>query len=197
MDIYVSSLVLGGLGLGAMALGGHHAHGQTHGHAHTHVPVHTHAHRGPDTHTHAVGIPQSRLFWLLSWPRVLFGFLLGLGAVGIATQGVVREPFALTAAIAGGLIFQRFIITPLWDFSLRFASTPAVTSEGADEATAVTAFNPDGEGVVALEVDGQLIQVLGRLSPADREFGAVVRAGQRLRVEDVNTSNNRCTVSIL
>ena len=134
---------------------------------------------------------------VLAWPRVLFGFFLGLGAVGVAVKSFTYEPITLLLAAAGGLLFQRFVITPLWNLTLRFESTPATTSEGVDEATAVTSFNANGEGLVAIEVDGQVVQVLGRLKQADRNLGVVVRAGQRLRVEDVNTANNRCTVSAI
>lgn len=215
MDIYLSSILLGGLGLGAMAAGGLSVHGHAggghghvgdghaghapgaHGHAHVSTDAHGHTNTHASSHSHEIAIPQSKAVWLLSWPRIMFGFLLGMGAVGLATQDILREPFTLAAAVAGGLFFQRFIITPLWNFSLRFASTPAVTSEGVDEATAVTSFNANGEGLVAIEVDGQIVQVLGRLGAADRTMGAVVRAGQRLRVDEVNTSNNRCTVSVL
>ncbi|HUP88675.1 MAG TPA: hypothetical protein VM100_04980 [Longimicrobiales bacterium] len=191
MDIYLSSLVLGGVGLGAMALGGHFGHGD-HGHGHGHGHG-SHGHADGHGHGHA-GEGAVRL---LAWPRILFGFFLGLGAVGIAIKGVTVEPVTLVVAALGGLLFQRFVITPIWNFALRFESTAATTSEGVDEATAVTSFNSNGEGLVAIEVDGQVVQVLGRLGTDDRQMGVVVRAGQRLRVVDVNTSNNRCTVSAL
>jgi hypothetical protein len=221
MDIYLSSLLLGGVGLGTMALGGLGRHGHsshshsshsnsgpghsghvTHGHAishsHSHTPAAAVAH-GHGHHTGAPGIhaPPTKGLWLLSWPRLAFGFLLGAGATGLALQPVLPELFTAAAAVTGGIGFQTLIIRPLWNFFLRFASTPALTSESAYEATAVTAFNASGEGLVALEVDGQVLQVLGRLTSADRSLGVTVRAGQRLRVDDVNTGNNCCTVSAL
>jgi hypothetical protein len=142
-------------------------------------------------------IPQGKAAWLLSWPSVMFGFLLGGGATGLALQPLLPSVLTALAAVTGGAAFQGLLIRPLWNFFLRFASAPALTSESAYEATAVTAFNADGEGLVALEVDGQIVQVLGRLKPGDRTLGVTVRAGQRLRVEDVNVSNNHCTVSAL
>ena len=205
MDIYLSSLALGGLGLGAMALGGHfhvgghhsHADGSGHGngHAHVHGSAHGHGHGHEAGHVH--GHAGEGLVRMRAWPRVMFGFFLGMGAVGVATESFTYEPVTLILAAVGGGLFQHFLINPIWNFTLRFASTPAVTSDGASEATAVTSFNQNGEGLVALEVDGQIVQVLGRLKPADRELGVVVHAGQRLRVDDVNTANNRCTVSAL
>jgi hypothetical protein len=212
--VNLASLLLGGIGLGAMALGGvgrhghsshshsshgpsgHVAHGHTighsHSHGHTHVGGHGHAHHPG---AHGVPAPQTKGLWLLSWPRLAFGFLLGAGACGLAVQPLLPEVLTATAAVTGGIGFQALIIRPLWNFFLRFASAPALTSESAYEATAVTAFNASGEGVVALEVDGQIVQVLGRLKPSDRTLGVTVRAGQRLRVEDVNSANNCCTVS--
>jgi translation initiation factor IF-1 len=50
---------------------------------------------------------------------------------------------------------------------------------------------------VEVELDGQVIQVLGTLQPADRLAGIKVRAGDRVRIEDVDTEQNRCTVSAL
>jgi hypothetical protein len=47
-------------------------------------------------------------------------------------------------------------------------------------------------------VDGQIQQILATLSANDRLLaGARVRAGQRLRIEDVDAERNRCTVTIL
>ena len=222
MDVYLSSLLLGGIGLGAMAIGGFshhgdagHGHGHGHinhaghfgdaghghaGHAHTHahVPTHAHTHSHADAHAHGHDLPgPSKAFWILAWPRLAFGFLLGFGTVGLVTKAYLPATLTMIAAAAGGILFQQFVIRPLWNFSLRFASTPALTSESVDEATAVTSFNANGEGLVAIEVDGQVVQVLGQLHPSDRTLGVVVRAGQRLRVNEVNTANNRCTVSAL
>jgi hypothetical protein len=137
--------------------------------------------------------------WLLGAPRLLFSVLLGLGAVGEALRGALGGPLLFGAALAGGILFERFVISPIWNFSLRFESNPARTLESSitDEATAVTSFDGNGEGIVSIEVDGQIVQVLARLQPSDRELGVRVRAGQRLRIEEVNASNNHCTVSLL
>jgi hypothetical protein len=82
---------------------------------------------------------------------------------------------------------------------MEFASKPASTLESAiaDEATAVTAFDQDGNGIVSLEVDGQIVQILATLRPDDRLLQTRVRAGQRVRIEDVNASKNSCTVSLI
>ena len=79
-------------------------------------------------------------------------------------------------------------------------SAPALTLESAvsDEATAVTSFDANGQGIVSLEVDGQVVQILATLRPDDRALGTGrVRAGQRVRIDDVDAAKNRCTVSII
>jgi hypothetical protein len=198
---------LGGLGRhghsGGASGHGHgvgHAHassGATHGHAGGHAAGHGHGHA--HTGVASQGGWVSHVGWLLSAPRVLFAVLLGLGATGELLRGVLGGSLQLLAALAGGILFERIMIAPAWKFWLRFASNPARTLESAiaDEATAVTSFDANGEGIVSIEVDGQVVQILGRLRPDDRSMGARVRAGQRLRIEEVNPANNRCTVSVL
>jgi len=108
-------------------------------------------------------------------------------------------PLLVAAAGLGAVAFEWWIVSPLWNFAMRFASKPAATLESAvsDEATAVTAFDNNGEGIVSLEVDGQVVQILATLQPNDRLLGTRVRAGQRVRIEEVNTRKNCCTVSII
>src|SRR5262249_45180557 len=99
----------------------------------------------------------------------------------------------------GAVAFERFIVSPLWNFTMRFASRPASTLESAvaDEAVAVSAFDDNGQGIVSLELDGQVLQILATLQPQDRLLGGRVRAGQRLRIDDVNAERQTCTVSLL
>ena len=66
-----------------------------------------------------------------------------------------------------------------------------------DEATAVTAFDKNGQGLIAVEVDGQMVQILGTLQSGDREMKVKVPAGSRLRIQDVDAARNRCTVSLI
>lgn len=199
MDLYISSLLLGVLGLGAMALSGlgHQGHGAPGhgGHGHGSHGTGAHAAHG---HSHGSGGRDS-LLWSLMSPRILFSLALGFGAVGELvgpfTSGVLR----MAVALLGALLFERFLVTPLWNFTMRFASQPALTLESAvaDEATAVTAFDANGQGIVSIEVDGQIVQVLATLQPGDRSLGVRVRAGQRVRIEDVNSAASRCTVSLI
>ena len=215
MDLYSSSLLLGAAGLGVMALGGlghrggGHAgsagHGHATGHGHGHVAGHVHGvkHAG---HVQAAGhAPTARdamsnTLWTITSPRFLFSLLLGFGTAGELLRPVLGGPLLIAAAVAGGVLFERVLVSPLWNLAMRFASAPAVTLESsvADEATAVTSFDANGQGIVSLEVDGQVVQILATLSPDDRALGAArVRAGQRVRIDEVDAEQNRCTVSLI
>ena len=219
MDPYSFSLTLGGVGLGVMALSGfaqathaghgHAAHSHTHGgHGHGHAG---HAHAGHahsnDAHGAAVlgardsgarGSNASRVLALLS-PRVAFSVLVGFGATGLLLRGVLPEPALLAAALGGGLAFEWLLVAPVWRFFFRFASTPAQTLESvvSDEARAVTSFDADGHGLVAVELDGQVVQLLATLNASERSAARNVRAGDRLRIEAVDDTRNRCTVTYL
>jgi hypothetical protein len=215
MDLYISSMVLGAIGFTAMALGGlgsrggghhgggAHGHGGTTGHVHGVAHGHSHAADGHVGHAHGSHVHGSgmtgRTFWLLTSPRFLFSLMLGFGATGAMLHAVLPGPALLAAAAVGAVAFERFIVSPLWNFTMRFASRPAATLESAvtDEAIAVSAFDDHGQGIVSLELDGQMLQILATLQPQDRLLGARVRAGQRLRIDDVNAERQTCTVSLL
>jgi hypothetical protein len=102
------------------------------------------------------------------------------------------------AALGLGILFERVLVTPIWNFMFRFASTPALTLESAvsDEARAVTSFDANGQGLIAVELDGQSVQLLGTLQPSDRAMHVKVSAGARLRIEEVDSARNRCIVSL-
>jgi len=215
MDLYLLCLILGAVGLSAMAItglgrhhggashghghGGHVGHGGGHGHA---GGAHGHG-AGAHSHGHAHGIDAhggtAVMMGLLMTPRIMFAVLLGFGAAGMALRDVLAGPFLLLGAVLGGVIFERLLMRPLWNFAMRFASNPAVSLEGSygGEATAVTSFDRKGQGIVSIEVDGHLVQILATLMPAEQEKGIKVRAGQLVRIEDVDAARNRCSVSAL
>jgi hypothetical protein len=140
---------------------------------------------------------MSRVLGLMS-PRILFSVLLGLGTTGVVLRPVLSGALLFAAAFAGGVLLERALVAPLWSFAMRFASEPAQTLESAlfDEGTAVTSFDAQGHGIVAIELDGQVVQILGTLDAADRAMAVKVRAGTRLRIEAVDAARNRCTVSV-
>lgn len=208
MDPYTFCLLLGGLGLVGMSLTGVGRHGG-HGHVRSghaaHGATHTHGHGTAQNQStarsaHASGGSLvSRVFWSLTSPRVIFTVLLGTGATGLLLRHTLGGSGLLAAvSIAGGLIFEAALVRPVWNASMRFASRPALTLESCvtDPATAVTSFDAHGQGVVSIELDGQVVQVLATLLPAERAAGATVHAGDRLHITAVDADHNRCTVSL-
>ena len=211
MDPYTFCVLLGALGLGTMAVTGvgHHGHAGGHGHGHTHLhagakhaagPARAGApsHAGAGAGHATAGITASRALMSLMSPRVLFSVLLGIGTTGLLLRNVLGGGILLGAALAGGALFELVIARPVWTFAMRFASKPALTLESCvmDPATAVTSFDAHGQGLVAVELDGQMVQVLATLLPAERAAGMTVRAGDRVRIDAVDAAQNRCTVSV-
>jgi hypothetical protein len=209
MDIYLFSLVLGALGLVAMAAAGLGHHGAHPGHDVGDVSLHSgHGHAGHAAHAdHAGDVSHDGgaqhhdsghgWVWQLLSPRVLFSVLVGLGATGLLAKPVLGGVLLFLLALAGGVAFEAALVRPLWNFLFRFASAPALTLESSlmDTGTAVMRFDASGSGLIALEVDGQVLQVLATLRPEDRARGVSVRPGDRLLVEEVDGARNRCVVS--
>ena len=198
MNIYEFTLALGAAGLGIMGLSGF---------AHT-VGGHHGAHASPSSHTghHAVsaragarsggGRMGGRALWALLSPRPVFSILVGFGAVGLVLHSILPGAALFAVAALGGLAFEFGLMRPLWNFLFRFESAPALTLESCigDEARAATSFDAKGNGLVVLELDGQVVQVLGSLRREDREAVVRVRAGDPVRIDDIDAQRNRCTV---
>ena len=204
MPIYEFSLALGAAGLGIMGLsgfahtmGGHHAAHAPHGSHTTHhagsMRAGMRAGRAAARGARGGG---TRALWALLSPRPLFSMLVGFGAVGLILHPVVPGPLLLPVAAAGGILFELGITRPLWNFLFRFESAPALTLETCvgDEARAATSFDAKGDGLVALELDGQMVQLLGTLHREDRDAGVRVRAGDPVRIDEVDAERNRCIV---
>jgi len=200
MSIYEFSLALGAAGLGIMGLSGF---------AHT-VGGHHAGHAAPSGHTghHAIslragarairggGRSSTRLLWALLSPRALFSLCLGFGASGVVFHTLLGGSLLFAVAVLGALLFELGVMRPLWNFLFRFESAPALTLESCigDEARAATSFDAQGHGLIALELDGQLVQLLGLLRREDRDAGIRVRAGDPVRIDDIDAERNRCTV---
>ena len=183
IDPYLFSLALGATGLVAMAFVGTHGHG----------------HHGSHTGSgHGRGHAHDGFRWsVLLSPRIGFTLLVGFGAVGVALRHLLAGPVLVGVALAGGLLFELLLIKPIWNFLNRFASRPALTLDHGvmDEAEAVTSFNAAGDGLVKLMVDGQVLQLLGSITPADRVAGVRIKAGDKVIIEAVDGARQRCTVS--
>ncbi len=186
-------LSFGGLLLMALAgvghRGSHHSHGargQGRGHGHH-------------------GSSGSRSAWFLLGllsPRVLFSLLMGFGATGGVLRVLTPLPSLTVAVLAfvGGVAFERFVVRPLWNVLFSFASKPARTLETTlfSAGEAATDFDRTGHGLVRLELDGQVRQVLAALAPEERTADASrVRTGERLFIRSVDRRRNVCTVSRL
>jgi hypothetical protein len=221
MDLYIFCVVLGAAGMAAMALlgftsshgGGHHAHDtaghELHGvggHLHSTGPGHggAHGHAIPSGHAvaqaHATHVDHEgwkSQAWSWLSPRVMFNFLVGFGATGLIVERLVGPILALPIAVVGGISFETFVVRPIFNSLFRFESQPAQTLESAimSEARAVTGFDSRGNGLISLELGGEVVQILGTLTPDERKNGVRVRAGDSVRIEDVDSSRNRCTVS--
>jgi hypothetical protein len=210
MDLYIFSFVLGAAGMAAMAFlgfsgshggshqghdtGGHEMHGvggHSHATPHTHLPAHAHA----TSHVHTGDWKSHAWSWLS--PRVLFNFLVGFGATGLIVERLVGPFLALPIAAVGGIAFEVLVVRPIFNSLFRFESAPAQTLESAlmSEGRAVTGFDANGNGLISLELGGELVQVLGIQLNSDRAAGARIRAGDIVRIEEVDSARNRCTVS--
>jgi hypothetical protein len=220
MDLYGFSLALGATGLAAMAIGGvahvgqsghggHAGHGHA-GHAHTAEMHAGHAHAGHAHagHAHAADVhtapahpapahPASAHLFSLFSPRVLFALLVGFGAGGLLALPL-GEPWRAGAAVLAAAAFEGLLVGPLWRMLFRFESSPAATLESTieDDARAVMGFDANGQGLVALDVDGQVVQLLATLTAEDRARGARVRSGDLVRVSSIDAARHRCTVRI-
>jgi hypothetical protein len=221
MDLYIFCVVLGAAGMAAMAFlgftsshsGGHHGHDtaghEMHGtgapHAITAPPAHSHVtHASVPAPRGAAGahIPHNVGGWrthVWSWlsPRVLFNVLVGFGATGLVVERLVGPFLALPVALVGGIAFESVVVRPIFNSLFRFESQPAQTLESAimSDARAVTGFDANGNGLVSLELGGEIVQVLGTLTNDERSSGVRVRAGDAVRIEEVDPARNRCVVS--
>jgi hypothetical protein len=201
MDLYIFSVVLGAAGMAAMAfLGFSSSHGMTH-HGHD---TSGHEMHGIGGHSHSVNVPHASPhvsdhahFWTWLSPRVLFNFLVGFGATGLIVERLVGPVLALPIAVVGGIAFEALVVRPIFNSLFRFESGPAQTLESAlmSEGRAVTGFDSNGNGLISLELGGEVVQVLGIQLKADLAAGARIRAGDIVRIEEVDSTRNRCTVS--
>lgn len=215
MGPYAFALALGVTGLVVMALLGFGHHGDAGGHGPAGHAGHGHGHAGDlgngghaghdghaadSGHQGAAGHHEvstlSKFMGLLS-PRLLFSFAVGVGATGMLLRPFLFEPLIAALALAGGIVFEKFLVGPIWRFLFRFESRPALMLESAlmEEAHAMMDFDSHGQGLIKIELDGQVVQLLGTLSAEERARGGRIRRGDLLRIEDVDAARNRCTVS--
>ena len=160
--------------------------GLQHGHARVARP-----HGGPK------GAGRYKPWWALS-PFDLMAYCTGAGAVGeILRQAGVAPTIVLIAAFVGALAFDFGVAKPLLNTLLRFESRQSAGLEGqvAQQVEAVTRFDAQGRGLVRLDLDGEIVQVLATLDPGERERGVIVAKGDPLLILDVDAARNTCRVT--
>jgi len=183
------------MAIGGLSHLGHAGHGSHTGHGHA---GHTHtAHSAHAARDHSAQNGSSVIYSLLS-PRVLFALLVGFGAGGLLALPL-GEPWRAGAGVLAAAALEGLLVGPLWRMLFRFESSPAVTLESAieDDARTVMDFDANGQGLVALDVDGQIVQLLATLVPDDRARGVRIRTGDLVRVSSIDAARNRCTVRLL
>jgi len=198
MDAYTLTLALGGAGLAVMAVtGAAHAGGHAGSTGSGHASLHAGDSHAGDHAWLRGGEGVGHALLAFASPRALFSVLVGFGAAGLLAAPIAGGAVRAAIAVAGAVVFEGAIVRPLWNFLFRFASRPAVTLEGAllGDARAASTFDRRGQGLIAIELDGQIVQCLGTLRPDDRALDIRVEAGDHLRVEEVDTARQRCTVS--
>lgn len=208
MGLYLFCLCFGFAGLLIMAVLGHTHSGTDHGHAHGHG--HGDGHAGHGSHTHSATDSHSShghdanghaKFSAAAWlsPRVLFSLVFAFGASGYLLRHLLPPLAVLLASLLLAWLFERWIIQPVWRVLFGFASHEAQTLESAlfEEAEAVTNFDGRGHGLVALNLGGEVVQVLAVLNESDRTFGVRIRTGDKVSVTAVDTRRNSCTVARL
>jgi len=202
MDLYMVSLATGAVGLGIMAVGGlsHGGHAGHAGHSHGGHAGHAHGSQGEQGFgpglVHTPGTSAGWRWASLLSPRLFFSLMVGFGAGGIAAAPL-GEPWQFGAAFVAAAAFETLLVGPLWRFLFRFESRAAATLESAieDEGRAVTGFDANGNGLVAVDVDGQVIQLLATLSADERARGIRIHSGDRVRIAEVDAARGRCTVT--
>jgi hypothetical protein len=199
--MFFTSMMLGLVGLTAMtALGishGHssssNAHSNHHGSGGHDSSHHSTGHHASGHQDHDSG---SSTKWLaLISPRVIFSLALGYGAIGLVAEKFMILALSIPLAIIGAIALERVLIQPYWKLLMRFASKPARNLESATFARAKAAmdFDANGSGLIELELDGQVRQVLGTLKAGQT---ARVTRGKALRIESVTDTGN-CIVSLI
>lgn len=135
--------------------------------------------------------------WLLISPLDLFSLAIGSGLVGMMLRKHFSPTFVLFAAIAGAIVFNFLIIKPAIGLLFKAAAPPSEGLEGTVSrlASAETTFDRSGQGLVKLVLDGQVVQLLGRLDHAEIESGVHVSKGDSVLILEVDAKRNICRVS--
>jgi len=154
------------------------------------------SHMAPHAASHSA-LPASSWLALIPSPIDIFSMCVGAGLAGMLFRSV-GYPLIYVIAVLGAIIFDFGAVRPLFAFMLRFASKPSEGLEGtiALSAEAVTKFDEKGQGLVLVNMEGQLVQLLARLDSGDLANGVVVHKGDQVVVTEVDSKSNTCRVTI-
>jgi hypothetical protein len=208
--MFLTLMVIGLVGLVVMALpaltGIAHGHGgAASGHGGTaHGPLGLRglgALRGKGGAEAGLAVSAKSVAWtglrFVPSPRFIFSLLALYGAFGNALVHAAHlgGMAAAIVAIFPTVLVERIAVAPLWNLAFRFQGQASSSLDALvlDEARAVTPFR-NGRGVVSIVRDGRLVQFSARL--VERDGAAQVGVGDRLLVEEVDTSRERLTVSL-
>lgn len=137
------------------------------------------------------------MFRLIPTPRMIFSLMTLFGAAGFALMEAAHftPGLAAIAAIVPAILIERYAVTPAWNAMFRFQGTPSAPLDALilDEATAVTPFH-NGRGMVSVVREGRMVQL--RAEMAESQKTIPVRVGDALVVEEVDSPNERVTVSL-
>jgi hypothetical protein len=136
------------------------------------------------------------LLTLLS-PVDVFSYALGFGAAGLLLQHVLFGRTLIGVAIVAAILFNLALIHPVMNLAMKFASKESKGLEGAvsSQAEACGQFDSRGRGIIQLNLDGQVIQLLATLDPDELERGVSVGRGDKVIILEVDGAKNQCRVS--
>lgn len=206
MITFLAIMVTGLVGLLLMALPGlshhagmasHGAHGLHTGHGVAHAGhAHTAGHHGAQGKI-AGNVGRASWLRLIPSPRTVFSLMASYGAFGVLLVAGFKLSYGLAAllAILPAFLFERFVVTPYWNWLTSFGAAPAtpLTNLVLTEAVAVTNFQ-NGRGLVQVEHDGRAVQMMAYLRPDQSTMP--VRVGDKLLVEAVDEQKEHLTVSL-
>lgn len=137
------------------------------------------------------------VFAFIPSPLDVFSFLVGAGLAGMLFRSILSSQNLVIVAVLGAFAFNFAIVKPIFALLLRFASTPSEGLEGriATTAEAITRFDEHGKGLVRVNLDGQIVQLLAKLEPDEHTSGVTVAKGDEVVVTEVNPKAGTCTIS--
>ncbi len=130
-------------------------------------------------------------------PLGIFAFCLGAGLAGLLFLKVVAAPNIYAVALLGGVAFNFLIVRQIVALASKFASKPSEGLEGliASSAEAITRFDEHGMGMVRVVMEGQVVQLLATLDPAEHASGIQVQKGDQVVLLEVDGKKNTCCVT--